>query len=47
MIVPTEFSVDFETENYSIDMAGSQNASSTIEVVDNPKKMRSMVATRC
>lgn len=38
MIVPTEFSVDFETENYSIDMAGSQNASSTIEVVDNPKK---------
>lgn len=47
MIVPTEFSVDFETENYSIDMAGSQNTSSTIEVVDNPKKMRSMVATRC
>lgn len=38
MVVPTEFSVDFETENYSIDMAGSQNATSTIEVVDNPKK---------
>lgn len=38
MVVPTEFSVDFETENYSIDMAGSQNATSTIEVVDNPVK---------
>ncbi len=38
MIVPTEFAVDFETENYSIDMAGSQNATSTIEVVDNPVK---------
>ena len=38
MVVPTEFSVDFETENYSIDMANSQNATSTIEVVDNPKK---------
>ncbi len=38
MIVPTEFAVDFETENYSIDMAGSENATSTIEVVDNPVK---------
>ena len=38
MVVPTEFSVDFETENYSIDMAGSENATSTIEVVDNPVK---------
>lgn len=38
MVVPTEFAVDFETENYSIDMAGSQNATSSIEVVENPKK---------
>lgn len=38
MVVPTEFAVDFETENYSIDMAGSQNTTSTIEVVENPVK---------
>ncbi len=34
----TDFSVDFETGNYSIDMSGSENATSTIEVVDNPVK---------
>lgn len=38
MVVPTEFAVDFETENYSIDMSGSQNTTSTIEVVENPVK---------
>ena len=34
----TDFAIDFETENYSTDMAGSQNATSTVEVVDNPLK---------
>ena len=38
METSTSFSVDFESENYSIDMGGSENATSTIEVVDNPKK---------
>lgn len=37
MIVPTDYAVDFESENYSIELGGA-NATSTAEVVENPLK---------
>lgn len=37
MIVPTEYAVDFESENYSVELGGA-NATSTAEVVENPLK---------
>lgn len=36
--VLTDFSVDFESDSFVADMGGSQNSTSTVEVVDNPIK---------
>lgn len=37
-IIPETYSIDFESDNFLMSMAGSQNSTSTIEVVDNPFK---------
>lgn len=37
-ITPETYSIDFESDNFLMDMGGSQNSTSTIEVVDNPFK---------
>lgn len=34
----SDFSVDFESDSYIISMSGSENETSSIDVVDNPKK---------